>query len=263
MELFTYALCRSDARASLRSPATAWTISLKASLIRNHPAAEFVIVGSVRVMRGAGYPSPRPARSIIAMKQIIAILLLLMLLVVCAASSILMARSWFTLRTSADVQSAPTAAVVAQPPLESLATPTLAALQPDLSDPAAAAGFNGAFTGTLTADNGSSAPATITLSESAGAVTGLLDIGEGLSIDAGNCGVQTVPAGAQRASGSLDPANSNRLSTTGSIPVAGFTIGVALSAELAPGGDSLTTRVDLDLPFLCGRDAAINGTFSK
>jgi hypothetical protein len=204
------------------------------------------------------------------MKQLLALFLIVALLLLCGAGAILLVRGWFTLRTSSSVPAAPTVVIV-----PAAATPTLAALPPAQgADPGsggdsgappvnAQSGFNGSFSGTLSGDNGSSAPATLVLSQNGDAVTGQLDIGSGLALDAGNCGLQAVPAGSQTAAGTLDPAAPNHLETTGSIGVSGFTITVRLAADLASDGQSLTARADLDLPLLCGQDAAINGVFSR
>lgn len=208
------------------------------------------------------------------MKRLIILFLVLVLLLACAVTSVLLARGWFTLRTTNGVAPpAPTVIVV-----PGGATPTLAALPPIGATPAvpvdpgvatvapvvpAGGGFNGVYSGTLNGDNGSVAPATLTLTQTGDAVSGRLAIGEGLLIDGGTCGTQAVPAGDQNAAGTLDPANPNHLQTTGSIPVAGFTIGVTLTADLAADGQTLTARADLDLPFLCGADPAISGTFTR
>ncbi|MCO5181526.1 MAG: hypothetical protein M9896_15905 [Candidatus Promineofilum sp.] len=201
------------------------------------------------------------------MKQLIALFLVVALLLACGAASILLARGWFTLRTtSTTVPAAPTIQVVPAAP-----TPTLAALPPvpgggdtaPNDDPAGAGGFNGVYRGTLSGDNGSTAIGTLTLTQTGNAVSGQLDIGPGLVLDAGSCGAQSVPQLTQTAAGAVDPATPNRLQTTGSIPVSGFTIGVTLTAELAPGGQTLAARADLDLPFICGRDPVISGTFNR
>lgn len=202
------------------------------------------------------------------MKQLIALFLVIALLLACAAAAVLMARGWFTLRTTTDAPPAPTIVVI--PPDDAqlpAPTPTLAAGLPPApigGDPNAVAGdFDGTFVGTLNGDNGTTAPATLTLTQSGSAVTGQLDIGPGLTLDAGNCGVQAVPELAQTAAGNVDPAAPNRLQTTGSIPVGGFTIGILMTAELTPDGQSLNARADLDLPSLCGRDPAISGAFTR
>jgi hypothetical protein len=206
------------------------------------------------------------------MKQLIALFLVLGLLLACGAASILLARGWFTLRTTTSAPPAPTVQIGAPdgaPP--SAPTPTLAAALPPAQsggNPAPiggqpAGGFNGTFAGTLNGDNGSAALGTLTLTQTGDTVSGQLAIGPGLALDAGSCGAQSVPELVQTATGTVDPAAPNSLRTTGSIPVGGFTIGVVLTAELAPDGQSLAARADLDLPFLCGRDPAISGTFSR
>jgi hypothetical protein len=201
------------------------------------------------------------------MRNIIVLLLAIVLLFACGILAVLVARGWFTLRATQSVPPAPT--VVFGDTLQP--TPTPAALPPvgatpiggGAAAPVAAAGFNGSFAGTLSSENGSSAPTTLDLSQSADAVTGRLTIGDGLTLDAGNCGIQAVPAGTQTAAGQLDPANPNHLETTGNINAAGLTIAVRLTADLAADGQTLTARADLDLPLLCGTDPAISGTFVK
>ena len=202
------------------------------------------------------------------MKQLIALFLVLGLLLACGAASILLARGWFTLRTTTGVPPAPTVQIIAPDGAQpSAPTPTLAALPPALPAPIggqpATGGFNGTFAGTLNGDNGSAALGTLTLTQTGDTVSGQLAIGPGLVLDAGSCGAQSVPELVQTATGTIDPAAPNSLRTTGSIPVGGFTIGVILTADLAPNGQSLAARADLDLPFLCGRDPAISGTFGR
>lgn len=202
------------------------------------------------------------------MKQLIAIMIVLFMLIACAASAILLAGGFFTLRTTgggpAGLPLPPTVQV--DPPGDA-PTPTLAPTRPaDQPAPiggAAPGGFGGTFAGNLTTANGSAAPATLVLTQNGDTVAARLDIGPGLTVDAGSCGAQAVPAGTQSAAGVVDPAAPNRLQTTGSIPVAGFTIGVVLTAELAADGQTLAARADLDLPFLCGVDPVIGGTFAR
>ncbi|MBP6787957.1 MAG: hypothetical protein KA170_10250 [Candidatus Promineofilum sp.] len=200
------------------------------------------------------------------MKILIALFLVVALLLACGAASILLARGFFSLRTSS-VPAGPTIQVV----VPAAPTPTLAALPPSQPNPVGgdtspgepAGGFNGVYTGTLSGDNGSTAVGTLTLTQSGNDVSGQLDIGPGLVVDAGSCGAQSVPQLTQTAAGTVDPAAPNRLQTTGSIPVAGLTINVALTAELAADGQSLAARADLELPFICGRNPMISGTFAR
>lgn len=202
------------------------------------------------------------------MRKILVLFLIIALLLICAAASVLLARGWFTLRTANVAPPPPTVEAFG------VATPTLAALAPadggagaTPAAPApvngAAGGFNGSFSGMLNGDGGSSAPATIVLTQTGNDVAGRLSIGSGLALDAGSCGVQGVPSGDQVANGTVDPANPSHLETTGSIEVSGFTIGVLLSADLSADGRTLNARADLDLPFICGSDPVISGTFAK
>lgn len=203
------------------------------------------------------------------MKKLLGLFLVILLLMACAGATILAGMVFFMLRTtSSNALPRPPIELFEAPALEALATPTLAAPAPP-SAPSAGlgeagtAGFNGAFSGTLTANNGSSAPATLTVTQTGDAVSGRLDIGNGLTIDGGICGVVAVPAGAQDAAGAVDPANLNRLATAVRVPVAGLDITAALVAEVAADGNAIAARVDIDLPFFCGRDASIDGLFNK
>jgi len=200
------------------------------------------------------------------MKQLLALFLVLALLLACGAASILLARGWFVLRTTTSASPPALPPAPTRSAAEGAPTPTLAAL-PDAPAPiggeATSGGFTGAFSGTLNGDNGSSANGMLVLTQTGDTVSGELAIGPGLVIDAGTCGVQSVPELSQGAAGAIDPAAPNRLRTSSTIPVAGFTIGVALTVELAPDGQALAARADLDLPFLCGRDPSISGTFNR
>ena len=203
------------------------------------------------------------------MKQLIAIFIVLFMLLACGATAILMARGFFMLRTTSGGGPAglPLPPTAQSDPLGIAPTPTLAPTQP-AGQPApiggvAPGGFGGTFAGNLTTANGSAAPATLVLTQNGDTVAARLDIGPGLTVDAGSCGSQAVPAGTQSAAGVIDPAAPNRLQTTGSIPVAGFTIGVVLTADLAADGQTLAARADLDLPFICGVDPVIGGTFAR
>ena len=202
------------------------------------------------------------------MKNLLILLLFVITLLACAAGSILLARGWFTLRTSGapaaqSVPPAPTVVAVPALPSPTAAPAVLPPVAGPGSDSPAAAGFNGTFSGTLFGDDGSSAPATLELVQTGGNVTGRLLIGNGLVIDGGNCGAQAVPGGAQTAAGPVDPANPNHLESNSTINAGGFTINVRLTADLNPDGQSLNARADLSLPFLCGRSPAIAGTFAR
>ena len=158
------------------------------------------------------------------------------------------------------------------------ATPTLAAVLPVVTLPPAAAAtlpvvgggdsggaaaFNGAFAGTLTSDDGSTAPVNLNLTQTGSTVAGDISIGEGLTIDGGNCGAQAIPAGSRSVSGQVDPSNPNHIEVSAGYEVQGFTITAELIADLAPDGNSLTGQIDLSLPFLCGRNPVITGSLAR
>jgi len=212
------------------------------------------------------------------MKRLIGLVLVIFIFLACAGTAVLLAVG--LLAFPATSSSSESTLVLPAPPASDLtapvdpSTPSAPALgspgegvgqggDPATDGNAAASGFNGTFNGTLTADNGSTAPATLTLTESGGAVSGRLAIGDGLSIDAGTCGVVAVPAGEQDAGGAVDPANPSRLATTVRMPAQGLTVVATMEAELLPGGRDIAARVAIDLPFFCGRDPGISGAFSR
>jgi len=164
-----------------------------------------------------------------------------------------------------DLSATPTLAAELPPAQQATLPPPAAATLPPVGGGSAPAtgGFQGTFAGALSGDNGSSAPVTLELSQTGNTVTGNLTLGEGLIIDGGNCGAQAAPAGARTATGEVDPANPNHLSAAAGFEVQGLTVGVNLSADLAADGNTLTTQIGLDLPFICGRDPVIGGTLTR
>lgn len=168
----------------------------------------------------------------------------------------------------------PAAPTLSPPDAGGVATPTLAAA-PLVTLPAApveatlpavgggAAAFNGRFAGTLTSDDGSTAPVSLDLTQTGSTVAGDIAIGDGLTIDGGNCGAQAIPAGARSVSGQVDPSNPNHIEVSAGYEVQGFTITAALIADLAPDGNSLNGRINLSLPFLCGRNPVITGSLAR
>lgn len=202
------------------------------------------------------------------MKNVILLLAGIGLMFLCVVG---LAATLFIVRTDTEALPAPT--VDAAP----LPTPTPAGALPDDGDPPAggeqptaappiapaADGFNGVFVGALNARNGSSAPATLELTQSGNDVTGRLTIDNGLTLDVGNCGTQAVPPGSQTAAGRVDPASPNHLETAGSFEAGGFTIGVTLTADLAADGQTVTANASLELPFICDAAPSIGGTFQR
>lgn len=164
--------------------------------------------------------------------------------------------------------------------VEFIATPTLApagvvpTLAPAPVDPAvqptvapigggAAGPFTGTFEGTLQGDGGSSAPVTLTLAQDGASVSGEITVGQGLAVDAGNCGSAAVPSGAQRASGQADASDPNHLAAAATFDVQGISVTANLDARLDPATGALAAQAMIDLPFLCGRDPVISGTLAR
>jgi hypothetical protein len=170
----------------------------------------------------------------------------------------------------------PAAPTLPPPDPGAAATPTLAAAAPAATLPPAAAAtlpavgggsgapaFNGRFAGTLTSDDGSTAPVSLDLTQTGSTVAGDIAIGDGLTIDGGNCGVQAIPAGARSVSGQVDPSNPNHIEVSAGYEVQGFNITAELIADLSPDGNSLNGQIGLSLPFLCGRNPVITGALQR
>jgi hypothetical protein len=195
------------------------------------------------------------------------LVVLLLMLVICGVAGLL-AYGWFATSSSMTLPPAPLDPAV-------FPTPTLAVggnvpllppgttpnpIAPSPFDPAAP--FNGTFAGTLAADNGSTAPVTLSLSQSGTAVSGEIMIGDGLSLDGGACGAQAIPATTQQASGQTDTANPNHLDAGATFTVQGFTITFDLDADVAADGRAMTAEANIDLPFPCN-DPTISGSFVR
>lgn len=170
----------------------------------------------------------------------------------------------------------PAAPILPSPDSGAVATPTLAAALPAATLPPApaeatlpavggsgSAAFNGRFAGTLTSDDGSTAPVSLNLTQTGSTVAGDIAIGDGLTIDGGNCGAQAIPSGSRSVSGQTDPSNPNHIEVSAGYEVQGFTITAELLADLSPDGNSLNGRIDLSLPFLCGRNPVITGSLAR
>jgi hypothetical protein len=210
------------------------------------------------------------------MKYLLTFLLIVFALIIVCGAVGLLAYGWFAI---AESETLPPLPAPAEPEVLILPTPTLivnpdgngnGAFTPIGATPVQSTPipltpgepFDGTFSGTLNSNDGSQAPVTLVLVQEGAAVTGEITIGEGLSLDGGSCGAQAVPAGAQRASGQVDPANPNHLNAGATYIIQGFTITLNLDATLAGDGRTLTTNATIDLPFLCA-DPAISGTFTR
>jgi hypothetical protein len=84
--------------------------------------------------------------------------------------------------------------------------------------------------------------------------------GEGLTVDAGLCGVVPIPAGSFSASALSDPRRPDVLVADVTFDMNGFEVSASLVSELADSGDQLDAEVSIDLPWLCGRDPTLRGS---
>jgi len=121
--------------------------------------------------------------------------------------------------------------------------------------------YEGIFHGTVYAPDGSEAPMSLDLTHRNNIVEGTVILGEGLSIDAGFCGVGDIPASSISASGKTSAVNPEKLSATSSFDVNGITVNVVLDSLVE--GDTVSAKAKIDLPWLCGSDPVIMGTLQK
>lgn len=120
--------------------------------------------------------------------------------------------------------------------------------------------LEGIFIGDVDSNNGTSAPLMLQLSQTGNQVYAIADIGEGLTVDAGFCGVVPIPAGSFSASTLSDPRRPNTLAADVTFDVNGFEVSASLVSELSDSGDQLDAEVSIDLPWLCGRDPTLRGS---
>jgi hypothetical protein len=191
-------------------------------------------------------------------------LIILGILALLTCGVVAIGAAFFITRTETQLAPPPTL----PPVVDGLATPTLAATRPPAPPTAAPIGgapggpFAGTFSGTLTGSNGSLAPATLVLTQDGPSVSGQITVGEGLSVDAGSCGGAAVPAGAQNAAGQVDAADPNHLLATSNFDVQGIVVTVQLDARVVDA-QNLSASALIDLPFLCGVDPVIGGSFTR
>ncbi len=123
--------------------------------------------------------------------------------------------------------------------------------------------LEGMFFGDVYSDDGTSASLMLQLSQVEDEVFAIAEIGEGLTVDAGFCGVVPIPAGSFSASAPIDPRRPGVLDADVTFDVNGFKISASLISELADTGDQIDAEVSIDLPWLCGRDPVLLGTLAR
>ncbi|MGH2537616.1 MAG: hypothetical protein ACRDHL_09505 [Candidatus Promineifilaceae bacterium] len=130
--------------------------------------------------------------------------------------------------------------------------------------PAAAAGpFEGTFAGAVEADNNTTAPIVVALTQRGDVIAGTVSIGAGLEVVAGGfCGTVSVPAATFDFEESV-PAAGREVQTTATVEASGVELLVALAAELSADGETLTAEAIIDTPSLCANDPLLSGTLTR
>lgn len=119
------------------------------------------------------------------------------------------------------------------------------------------------YTGVVYGDKGTSAPLSLTTSQTGNLVSGTVYLGDGLYIDAGRCGGGFVPAAVQSAKGEVNKFNPNKFEASTAFKVSGFRVTIDLEGTLSSDGEVLETEAVVDIPWLCGSDPVISGTLYK
>lgn len=123
--------------------------------------------------------------------------------------------------------------------------------------------FEGVFYGVIQGDNNSRAPIALQMTHRDGVVNGRLYLGEGLYVDAGRCGKANIPSMGRSASGKTLTNNPNHLAVNTSFNVSGFDILANLNSTVSADGNTISAKIAIDLPWICGRDPAYSGTLQR
>ncbi|MGW8250972.1 MAG: hypothetical protein ACWGO1_10045 [Anaerolineales bacterium] len=123
--------------------------------------------------------------------------------------------------------------------------------------------FVGTFTGNVYGDRGSHAPITLELTQTGKSVSAEMELGEGLYVDGGICGGSYLPASVQSASGETLSTDPRQLQAATAFSVSGLKISAELDGTISPDGKDITAEVNVDLPWLCGRDPVLKVELSK
>ena len=134
---------------------------------------------------------------------------------------------------------------------------------PPIETTAATGPFDGIFYGWVNSDNGSRAPMVLDLTHKGSTVSGDIYLGEGLVVNGGICGEAAVPSGIQSATGTTDPRSPDMFSTAIGFEFSGLEIGVDITGQVAPDGESLSAEAQIDLPWFCGADPELSGTLLR
>lgn len=141
-----------------------------------------------------------------------------------------------------------------------VSSPALAGTQAALRDRGP---YEGTFSGYVYGDKGSRAELTLDLTHRGDLVTGTAELGEGLYVSAGRCGGSMLAPAVQEVRGETLPRNPNMIQAETEFTVSGIKIGVELVSDLSKDGETLEAEVEIDIPWICGRDPVLTGTLSR
>jgi hypothetical protein len=123
--------------------------------------------------------------------------------------------------------------------------------------------FEGVFSGSVRGDNGSQAPIALKVTHRDEKVEGSLTIGEGLYVNGGRCGGAQIPFTEQYFSVKTHPEKPHQLSTQVKVKVSKYKVGVNFVSLISEDGSKITSRVSIDLPWICGRDPVLTGVLYR
>ena len=123
--------------------------------------------------------------------------------------------------------------------------------------------YEGVFSGSVRGDNGSQAPIALKLTHRNDDVKGSLSIGEGLYVSGGRCGGAKIPSGEQYFSAKTHPEKPNQLLTQLNVNVSKYKVGLKFVSLISEDGNTITSKVSIDLPWICGRDPVLMGTLYR
>jgi len=123
--------------------------------------------------------------------------------------------------------------------------------------------YEGLFEGLVYGDRGSSAPITLDLTHRGSQVEGRVSLGEGLYVSGGFCGTVNLPAISQHVEGQTARWNPKRLVVSPTFDLGDFDITVDFESNVSAGGEVITARAKIDLPWFCGRDPVLTSTLNR
>src|SRR3954462_15501956 len=123
--------------------------------------------------------------------------------------------------------------------------------------------YEGRFQGTVSSQDGSSAPLSVTLTHRGNTVTGVASLGEGLEVQTAYCGSANLPSRTERLSGKTQPGQPRHLEATSKFTIEGLPITVRFKSDISADGKKVQGTTTIDVPWFCGADPVLNGTLHK